>query len=73
VCRVQQRHDAAGLGPKSTTCFIISGKDNQGDGVTVCDKGKDYKAPDGYEVRLTGCLQSVQGQCRRVAWLCMHC
>ncbi|WIA32034.1 hypothetical protein OEZ86_002886 [Tetradesmus obliquus] len=40
-----------GLGPKSSNCLMISGNDNQGDGFTKCDEGKDYKAPDGYAVR----------------------
>lgn len=44
-----------GLGPKSSNCLMISGNDNQGDGFTKCDEGKDYKAPDGYAV---GCQQT---------------
>jgi hypothetical protein len=70
---------AAGLGPKSTNCFIISGRDNQGDGITVCDKDREHAAPNGYEVRRTAsskctCVwlspSSALGSCMK-AWQSM--
>jgi hypothetical protein len=72
---------AAGLGPKSTNCFIISGKDNQGDGITVCDKAREQAAPDGYEVRwlvrlpatpAARCQAALCSQLLRITCIRMH-